>query len=107
MTRLLYVCSFIIILLIVLIPFFLLMNYTHKERLFVPSGLLLVVLTMVISRLKVFELENSGEVFTIKTFHPASCKINYHLFEFPSRNLKTHEISKTIFWFQVAFNLGI
>ena len=101
MTRLFYVFSFIIILLIILISFFLLLNCSHKERLYVPCGLLLIVATMVIFRLKVFELEDSGEVFTIRTFHPASRKINYHLFEFPSRKLKTHEIRKTAFGFKL------
>lgn len=101
MTRLFYVFSFIIILLLILISFFLLLNYTHKKRMYIPSGLLLIIVTMVIFRLKVFELEDSGEVFTIKTFHPASRKINYYLFEFPSRKLKTHEIRKTTFGFKL------
>lgn len=82
-----------------------LLQLPAKEIFYIILAVAMVILTFIFKNLKTIIYEDSGEVVTIKLFHPLENKIYCPTVEFPARQLKDYGIRKTFQGYNMALTL--
>lgn len=98
------ICTLMIISTVVGIIIFLLIN-PAKEIYFLIIALILVLLGIVFFRLRAIIYDDSGEVVTIKSYHPLENKIYCPTLEFPTSQLKDYAVSKKLQGYNITITL--
>lgn len=67
-----------------------------KAFLYVILFIFLIILLLILIDLKVFIYEDSGEVITMKVFHPLDNELRCRIVEFPAEQLKNFRLKKVL-----------
>ena len=94
-TALIFIC-------VVLIIFTFLLRIPDKLIIFIVLAIVLVILFKIFIDLKAFIYEDSGEIISIKSYHPLKKKIYSPGLEFPVKQLKDYVIRENIEGYSVA-----
>lgn len=73
-----------------------LLHIPYKEIIYIVLSLVMITLAIVFMRLKTFMYEDSGEVISIKIYHPLENKHHCKTIEFPAKQLKDYGVKKTL-----------
>lgn len=65
-----------------------------KEIYYIIITVMMLTLSIIFTKLRVFTYEDSGEVVTIKLFHPMDSRLDYKITEFPAKQLKNYGVKK-------------
>lgn len=82
-----------------------LIDIPNKEILYIIVSAILLILSVSFMKLRTFMYEDSGEVITIKRFHPLENKLHCETVEFPAKQLKDYGIKKTLQGYSIALTL--
>lgn len=84
---LLILCDFLVLFFL----FFLQKNLSFKEEAGIASGILFIVLLVLFYRMRYFEFDSSGEVISIRSYHPVFRTLERRT-EFPKQKLRDYKI---------------
>lgn len=73
--------------------FFIRINNTYKEELGILLGISFIFLIIMFFRTRYFELDSSGEVISIRSYHPIFKSIEKRA-EFPKQKLQDYKVEK-------------
>ncbi|TDX86939.1 hypothetical protein [Epilithonimonas xixisoli] len=79
-----------------------LLQIPSQEIIYIVLVLIMITLAIVFMKLKTFIYEDSGEVISIKLYHPLENKHHCKTIEFPAKQLKDYGIKKTLQGYNVA-----
>lgn len=86
------------------ILFFVRINHNYKEELGILSGISFVFLILLFFRMRYFEFDSSGEVISIKSYHPVF-KSSERRSEFPKQKLQDFKVKKNFGGADLKINL--
>jgi len=90
---------------ILICSFLFLIRVVSNELLVIIFSLIILVLCLMFMRIKVFVLENSGEVIVIKYYHFLENKTQISAIEFPASQLTNHVIRKTFLGYKITLTI--